>query len=50
MKLLYGTGNPAKLEAMRRRLSGLGLEIVGLNNMEGGIPGKKIRKSEGQIP
>lgn len=41
MKLLYGTGNPAKLEAMRRRLSGLGLELVGLNNMEGGIPDVK---------
>ena len=38
MKLLYGTGNPAKLEAMRRRLAGLNLEILGLADMEGGIP------------
>ena len=41
MKLLYGTGNPAKLEAMRRRLSGLGLELIGLNNMECEIPDVK---------
>lgn len=38
MKLLYGTGNPAKLEAMRNRLSGLGLEITGLMDMEGAPP------------
>ena len=41
MKLLYCTGNPAKLEAMRRRLSGLGLELIGLNNMECEIPDVK---------
>lgn len=33
MKLLYGTGNPAKLESMRRRLSGLDLDIIGLTDM-----------------
>ena len=38
MKLLYGTGNPAKLEAMRRRLSGLDLEILGLTDMEKKAP------------
>lgn len=38
MKLLYGTGNPAKLEAMRRRLAGLELEILGLKDMEGEAP------------
>ena len=38
MKLLYGTGNPAKLEAMQRRLSGLGFELAGLADMEGEIP------------
>jgi len=38
MKLLYGTGNPAKLEAMRRRLAGLGYEILGLKDMEGEAP------------
>ncbi len=28
MKLLYGTGNPAKLEVMRERLKVLGIEIM----------------------
>lgn len=41
MKLLYGTGNPAKLEAMQRRLSGLGFELAGLADMEGEIPDVK---------
>lgn len=38
MKLLYGTGNPAKLEAMRRRLAGLDFKIMGLNDMEKKAP------------
>ena len=38
MKLLYGTGNPAKLEAMRRRLAGLDFEIAGLKDMEKEAP------------
>lgn len=38
MKLLYGTGNPAKLESMRRRLAGMGLEILGLTDMERKAP------------
>ncbi len=38
MKLLYGTGNPAKLEAMRRTLASLGLEILGLKDMKGAVP------------
>ena len=33
MRLLYGTGNPAKLDAMRSRLKGLDLEIIGLNDL-----------------
>ena len=32
-QLLYGTGNPAKLEAMRKRLSTLGIEVVGLKEI-----------------
>ncbi len=32
-QLLYGTGNPAKLEAMRRRLSSLGIEVIGLKDI-----------------
>ena len=38
MNLLYGTGNPAKLEVMRNRLSGLNLEITGLMDMEEAPP------------
>ncbi len=33
MKLLYGTGNPAKLSAMRRRLEKLDIELIGLNDL-----------------
>lgn len=33
MKLLYGTGNPAKLSAMRHRLAPLPVEILGLKDM-----------------
>lgn len=34
MKLLYGTGNPAKLSAMRSRLESLYIELVGLNDLK----------------
>ncbi len=47
MKLLYGTGNPAKLEAMRRRLTGLKAEIVGLNELNKEIP---VVLEEGNTP
>lgn len=30
MELIYGTGNPAKLEFMRRKTAGLPIEIIGL--------------------
>lgn len=33
LQLIYGTGNPAKLGAMRRRLATLPLEILGLNEV-----------------
>lgn len=33
MKLLYGTGNPAKLDAMKSRLEDLGIELIGLNDL-----------------
>lgn len=38
MKLLYGTGNPAKLSAMKRRLIDLDIEIIGLSYLEKEIP------------
>lgn len=33
MKLLYGTGNPGKLEAMRSRLEQLEIDLIGLNDL-----------------
>lgn len=38
MKLLYGTGNPAKLEAMKERLKILGIELIGLRDLKREIP------------
>lgn len=40
MRLLYGTGNPAKLEAMKKRLQELNIEIIGLKDL-----GPKVFKS-----
>lgn len=33
MKLLFGTGNQAKLSVMKRRLEPLGIELIGLNDL-----------------
>jgi len=38
MQIIYGTGNPAKLAAMQRRLAGLDLDIIGLKDVAGEIP------------
>ncbi|MCI9419405.1 MAG: hypothetical protein HFG32_05255 [Eubacterium sp.] len=38
MKLLYGTGNPAKLFSMRKRLQGMGIEVLGLRDLGCAIP------------
>lgn len=38
MKLLYGTSNPAKLTSMRRRLTTLNIELVGLKDLNKQIP------------
>lgn len=38
MKILYGTGNSAKLSHMRKRLEPLGLQIVGLSDLKVEIP------------
>lgn len=38
MRLLYGTGNPAKLSVMRNRLSELGIEVIGLHDLDCEIP------------
>lgn len=34
MKVLYGTGNPAKLSAMKYRLEKLDIELIGLNDLK----------------
>ncbi|MBE5884405.1 MAG: hypothetical protein E7291_08340 [Lachnospiraceae bacterium] len=34
MKILYGTGNPAKLAAMKRRLKKLDIELIGLKDLK----------------
>lgn len=47
MKLLYGTGNPAKLSAMQRRLEGLDIELMGLKDIKMQIP--EI-KEDGRTP
>ncbi|MDE7266988.1 MAG: hypothetical protein K2N89_05940 [Lachnospiraceae bacterium] len=38
MKLLYATKNPAKIEAMRRRVSVLGITIYGFNELNMELP------------
>lgn len=38
MNLIYGTGNPAKLSAMKRRLKELQLDITGLNEFSRELP------------
>ena len=38
MKLLYGTGNPAKLDAMKKRLAILGIECIGLREIDRAVP------------
>lgn len=48
MKLLYGTDNPAKLDAMRHRLAGLGIELIGLKDL-GGVKQPEIIE-DGKTP
>lgn len=38
MKLLYATGNPAKITAMQNRLKKLGIELIGLKDLRREIP------------
>lgn len=38
MKLLYGTGNPAKLASMKNKLKGLDIELIGLRDLNREIP------------
>ncbi len=47
MKLLYGTTNNGKLQAMKNALNAFDIELIGLNDMEGEFP--KI-KEDGATP
>ncbi len=38
MKLLYGTTNTGKLQAMKNALKNFDIELIGLNDMEGDLP------------
>ena len=38
MTILYGTGNPAKLISMRKRLEAFNIEIIGLKDLDKAIP------------
>lgn len=38
MKIIFGTGNQAKLDAMKRRLEPLGVELMGLRDIDRAIP------------
>lgn len=38
MKLLYATKNPAKIEAMRRRIEPIGVELYGLDDLQKELP------------
>lgn len=38
MRLLYGTGNPAKIASMRKKLLGLNIEIIGLKDLNTEVP------------
>lgn len=38
MKLLYATGNPAKITAMQNRLKKLGIELIGFKDLNREIP------------
>lgn len=40
MKLLFGTGNQAKLSVMKCRLEKIGIELIGLNDLR--TEGKSI--------
>lgn len=40
MKLLFGTGNPAKLSVMKSRLEKIGIELIGLSDLK--AEGKNI--------
>lgn len=50
MKLLYGTGNPAKLSAMKRRLERFDVELIGLNDLKAQGISIPIVPEDGETP
>ncbi len=38
MKILYGTTNKAKLQAMEKSVKGLNIELIGLNDLNRDLP------------
>lgn len=52
MRVLYGTGNQAKLDAMRHRLDslGMGLEIIGLKELGAEFPDIPDIREDGATP
>lgn len=49
VRLIYGTGNPAKLDAMRKRLGKLSVEIIGLRDLDDSLTVPVIAE-EGHTP
>lgn len=47
MKILYGTTNTAKLQAMVKAVKQLGIELIGLNDLDGEIP---VIREDGKNP
>jgi len=47
MRLVYGTNNSAKLSAMRRKLAGLNIELIGLDETNKKIP---VVEEKGKTP
>lgn len=50
MKLLYGTGNPAKLSSMKRRLETIGIELIGLDELKAEGMTVPIVPEDGKTP
>lgn len=47
MKILYGTTNTAKLQAMVKAVEQLGIELIGLNDLDGELP---VIREDGKNP
>ena len=50
MKLVFGTGNPAKLSVMQQRLGTLGIELIGLQDLKAAGKDIPIVLEDGKTP